>query len=370
MRVLCVSQNLPAETDPIALALAAVPGIEVLSATQQKHAARHPGLARMFLRKCDSAKFEKNYFGFIAQATRTAQDAASAFKMAAQGGFIPDIILSCSSNGAGFALRQAFPEAFIVCMADSKLCALRPRGSEIFEARRAIQQKQFCEAELAFMDFPCQAEELCGCEAEVIPPSVDTGFFSPCEMPQSSPEITLMAGALQQNALEGTWKFCLALLREDPDIRIRVLAENSLNDFRWFDNIDALPGDEARRIRPVYKPSLEEWRNMLRECGAVVCLSSDVASCRRLLEAMSCAKAVLVAENTLPFVKTGGNCLPLPRKGAVEFALETAKMINPHPQIGARAREDVLAGHDQEKIVPKILERISREHEKWRRRKT
>lgn len=361
MRILCVSQNLPAETDPVALALAAIPGNEVLSATQQKHAAKHPAIARMFLRKCDSAKFEKNYLGFVSGALRTARYACSAFSAAANGGFIPDMILSCSSNGAGFALRQAFPEAFIVCFSDSKLGILRPRGRDLFEARLAVQQKQFCESDLAFIDFPGQAEDLRCCQALAFPPSVDTVFYRPED--GAAPCVTIMAGALETKALAGTWNFCLSLLRKKTDIRIRILAENSLKDLRWRE-IQEGRGEESPRIRAEYRPSQESWLAMLRESSAVLCLAADVAIARRLLEAMSCEKTIIVAENSLPFVKPGENCLQLPKAKQADFVLDVAARAPHLSPVGKLARQTVLAGFDQSIALPKLLDRIRSEYGK------
>lgn len=347
------------------MALAAIPGNEVLSASQQKHSAKHPQIARMFLRKCDSAKFEKNYFGFISQAVKTAQDACSSFRAAARGGFIPDIILSCSSNGIGFALRQAFPDAFIVSMADSKFGLLLPRGRELYEARLCIQQKQFCEANLGFVNFPGEARELFCRDMEVRLPFVDADLYRPGEGKGQKPVITIMAGALDNRALLNVWALCLALLRKSPDLHIVVLAENSLKDFRWREQIASL-GADAERISAEYWPSTGKWLEIIQESRAVLCLSADSAVCRRVLEAMSCQKVLIVGANSLPWLEPGQNCLPMPEKNAAKLLCHAINNIGQFSAIARGARKTVVPKYAQNRILPGIINRILTEYGKWK----
>lgn len=343
MRILCVSQNYPAELADVAAYLAK--GHMVFAASLRHPRQEHPaGTRRIILKRCDQSKFEKNYLGYLALAVRAAQNCQSAWQALADSDFSPGLVLACASNGLALGLRQRFPGAFLAVYADTKMPALLARSRQLHAARRQIESIAFSEADARFSAF-AGAES--GCAS--LPLMTDCGFF--CKGPKRpGRQAIVCAGGEGAATIAAIWRECLRFLAINRDWSVAVLLENSLRDFPWRERAAGLPAGLARRMRLCVQPTREEWRDILRESALLFCPRADSAIQGRLLAAMACQLPVAGGEDRGAPLPPGSSLLPWPGLD-MSAALALARQEDAD-RVAAGNRDAVLAHNNAQGIAP------------------
>lgn len=343
MRILCVSQNYPAELADVAAYLAKSHMVFVASLRHPRQ--EHPaGTRRIILKRCDQSRFERNYLGYLALGVRTAQNCATAWQALIDSDYAPDLILACASNGLGLGLRQRFPDSFISVYADTKMPALLARSRELHAARKQIEGIGFSEADARFAAFAWL-----GGGAQVLPLMIDCEFFCRGAQNPQRQAIVCTGGASCATIAE-IWQECLRFLAVRRDWTVAILLENSLRDFPWRERVAALPASLGQRIRLCVQPTREEWRDSLAQSLIVFCPRADSAIMGRLLAAMACEVPVAGSADAAAPLPPGARLLPwagLDMRATLELfsKADTAGLA-------AANREAVLAHNSAQILAP------------------
>lgn len=313
MRVLCITQNLPGELEPVASGLAADPqNMVFMAALRQSRNVSLPGVRRIILKKCNASRFEKNYLGYCNLALANAGNAARSFA-SLEAEYYPDMALVCASNGIGFAVPQIFPRAFMVSYADTRLLDFPVCGHGFYDSRLMIQKTQLMQSDLGFIRDPFQQRQLKGLDRSglhYLPPMVDTEFFKPDEArEQTEPAFVVASGSIAEKQLAIFWNQLGELLKKMPACRVALLAEGGLQGWRWEEMARALPGQARERVTIEYSPLKADYLRILRQADFLLCLACDMSVSQRILEAMSAGTLVVAGASRLDYLHAGRNVL-------------------------------------------------------------
>ena len=121
MRILFVNHTFPGDLGPLLAAFAAQPGHEILFAScRGRRDFSVPGVRHVVLSPSRSRRLVGDGAGtFLDRAVEMGRQALQAFRLLRQSGFVPDMVLLSSALEQGLFLRDAFPEAFVACFAES-----------------------------------------------------------------------------------------------------------------------------------------------------------------------------------------------------------------------------------------------------------
>lgn len=312
MRILFCADTFPGRFGPLAAAFAA-DGHEVLFAS---HYGRRdfalPGVKRVLLKPVRMRRSDDPASGEAARmewnkALVTAHHAAEAFATLRNRGFVPDMAVFAASSGAALALTRAFPEAVLLGFAD----ALHARASRE-EAEAAQLRMRACLAQshacFAFSEQHLDSmPPLLRRAACLLPPAVDTDFFSPeAAQPfvlegQSMEEAELVTVDLRSvpaASSRSLWNLCAGLLAHRPECRILMTCAEAHVREAAQAMAQALPHVWQERLLVQEFKSLHEWRDML--CASAVHIVPEALSASsplpEVLEAMSCGTLLAVPE--------------------------------------------------------------------------
>ena len=121
MRILFVNHTFPGDLGPLLAAFAAQPGHEILFAScRGRRDFSVPGVRHVVLSPSRSRRLAGDGAGAsLDRAVEMGRQALQAFRLLRQSGFVPDMVLLSSALEQGLFLRDAFPDAFVACFAES-----------------------------------------------------------------------------------------------------------------------------------------------------------------------------------------------------------------------------------------------------------
>ena len=121
MRILFVNHTFPGDLGPLLAAFAAQPGHEILFAScRGRRDFSVPGVRHVVLSPSRSRRLAGDGAGTsLDRAVEMGRQALQAFRLLRQSGFVPDMVLLSSALEQGLFLRDAFPDAFVACFAES-----------------------------------------------------------------------------------------------------------------------------------------------------------------------------------------------------------------------------------------------------------
>ena len=181
MRILFVNHTFPGDLGPLLAAFAAQPGHEILFAScRGRRDFSVPGVRHVVLSPSRSRRLAGDGAGTsLDRAVEMGRQALQAFRLLRQSGFVPDMVLLSSALEQGLFLRDAFPDAFVACFAES-LPSDGLAGDCKGLVRHLLQCRQMQQSDLVIR-LTAEAEN---CDQEQrgvmsLPYPVDTDYFSP-----------------------------------------------------------------------------------------------------------------------------------------------------------------------------------------------
>lgn len=339
MRFLFVSNVISGYLAPILEFIAARPENELIVASERvRKGSEIRGARRVKLKHPDVREKPESIFAYWQMAANTGKLAQQSLETIAESGFMPDIVMACTINGATLGLRDAFPGAFRISYLESR----NEKSLAASRFKRQMQILQTFESDLVFA-FGKMDKRLSSL-ARPAPLAVYAKYFS-----------------CAKNGLEN-------------DAAIFFLKNLDEGDFnRWF--IKALSYCKNRQKKTVlWLPDMEVLRACLKiiekdeqlsKCLECVCNPLDSQAreifCKaelfvwpgkeiipEVLQAMSCG-LIVAASKVGDILVHGFNCIPLENYDKPEIISKVA---------GLRARQTVLEKFAADKIVPEHLNEI------------
>lgn len=330
MRILFVHANFPAQFRDLAPALAADPANEVVFATTEPRG-QLDNVRKVYLQ---APRWQRDgVHRYLREFERAVVNGQTAFRLALQlrsEGFVPDLIYGFSGWGHTLYLKDAFPEAKLVCYYD---WYYRPRGSNgdffpdrpmtpdracLFRVRNAPALLDLASSdwgvvttEWQLSQFPRDA--LGG--LSLLHDGIDTGWFTPqpgarfshVGLPADAELITYATRGMEPYRGFDTFLRALELvLRKRPRAHAVIAGEDRIvygspppGGASWkthlLDQLD-LPADRVHFTGPLAR---EDMRQLLRSSHAHVYFSAPFIPSWSMFEAMACG-ALLVGSDTAP----------------------------------------------------------------------
>lgn len=232
MRILFVNHTFPGDLGPLLAAFAAQPGHEILFAScRGRRDFSVPGVRHVVLSPSRSRRLAGDGAGTsLDRAVEMGRQALQAFRLLRQSGFVPDMVLLSSALEQGLFLRDAFPDAFVACFAES-LPSDGLAGDGKGLVRHLLQCRQMQQSDLVIR-LTAEAENSDQEQRGVVslPYPVDTDYFSPltpngASGPQAGTRILCAA----RDAADVWQMLRLAeiLLAQCPGCRLVLLCESA-----------------------------------------------------------------------------------------------------------------------------------------------
>lgn len=406
MRILILNSTFPGPFRLLATELGSDPANRVLFVSESGQKVSLPGVRR--LRQAPPMRYDSDDLAEreVVRRLRRAARAGNVLLGLRRDGFVPNLILSTSSTAGSFYLRDVFPDAFQVVLADwfynqGESHSFFNRGRKLPSAefapariRNAWEYNAIGQADLALISSTWQRSQYPECLAgrlEVVHGGIDTNFFSPASasavfgngLDLSDVHDLVSFSGSPRDKSRGFAQFaqCMpALLAARPACHVLLAwpqadwtatpnagkKRTDLADIEAAANIlgDLCLEDPSRdRIHLIGPCSLAEYRRMLR-CSAVhVYLTAPFALSSGILEAMSCA-CLVVGSATEPVeevVQDGVNGFTCDFWDAGAMAEKIAATLARSESLTAvrdAARRTVLHDYESRTQVAKILQAI------------
>jgi len=388
MRILFCADTFPGRFGPLASACVAA-GHEVIFAS---HYGRRdfslPGVRRVLLKPARRRSLpespEEAARQELSRALTTARYAAEAFSLLQKNGFEPELVVFSSTSGAALSLSRAFPQAVLVGCAEG----LSFRSSrEEAEAARLRLRACAAQAHACFAFSQERLDELPPLlrrHARLLPPAVDTDFFSPqaaapFEGSASGELVSVDLRSLPAASSRALWNICAGLLARRPQCRVLMNCADAAVMEKADSMAQILPPEWRERLCIRDFANLHEWRDMLASSTLHI---FPEAACGRsampeVLEAMSCGAVLAAPEAAVKLVEgflgdileKNGSCraeaegalLRIPATNveeqftAVNSLLDSPKRLN---TLKIRARSLIVRTCAQEDAAPRQLESV------------
>lgn len=405
MRILFCADNFPGRFGPLASAFAAE-GHEVLFAS---HYGRRdfslPGVRRVLLkparRRTQPESPDEAARQEWARALTTARYASDAFASLRKNGFVPDLCVFSSLSGAALALSRSWPESVLIGCAEG----MRARTSRE-EAEAVVLRLRSCLAQ-AHACFAFSEDRLAGMppllrrHACVLPPAVDTDFFSPeaaapfilegrvftasdsCSESRCTELVSVDMRSLPAASSPALWNICAGLLARRSACRILMNCADPAILAKAESMAAALPAQWRERLFIKEFASMHEWRDML--CATDLHIFPEAVSGRsplqEVLEAMSCAAPVIMPETSAATVeeflqglagqdgpKAEGCVAGIPRAGVAEQYARIFSLLEDRQArkvLKDKARCLIVSACSQFRAVPEQRDRILELRRQW-----
>lgn len=321
MRILFCADTFPGRFGPLASAFAAE-GHDVLFAS---HYGRRefslPGVRRVLLKPARRRSLPRNGEEAAHQewhrALVTEHHAAETFASLRKNGFVPEMCVFASTSGAALALSRSWPESVLIG------CAETARARASLEESRAVELRlRACLAQahacFAFSeDRLAELPPLLRPGACLLPPAVDTEFFSPqaaspfelggikfdashsCGVPGGAELVTVDLRSLPAASSSALWNICAGLLARRPECRLLLTCADGAIFEKAELMAEALPAEWRSRLFLREFASLHEWRDMLAATHLHIFTEPlKGGPLPELLEAMSCGAPVALPERS------------------------------------------------------------------------
>ena len=287
MRILFVNHTFPGDLGPLLAAFAAQPEHEILFAScRGRRDFSVPGVRHVVLSPSRSRRLVGDGAGTsLDRAVEMGRQALQAFRLLRQNGFVPDMVLLSSALEQGLFLRDAFPEAFVACFAES-LPSDGLAGDGKGLVRHLLQCRQMQQSDLAIRlaaEGATRDPEQRG--AVTLPYPVDTDYFSPLALKgAASPN----AGARVLCAVRDAADVCvsssfigLKYCMTEPSASPRLCPDAFLADA-------AADAPDSPRITTIASPSAYLGASSADAAGTS-CASASAMTARRIFSFMCCA---------------------------------------------------------------------------------
>ncbi len=296
MRILFVNHTFPGDLGPLLAAFAAQPGHEILfSSCRGRRDFSVPGVRHVVLSPSRSRRLAGDGAGTsLDRAVEMGRQALQAFRLLRQSGFVPDMVLLSSALEQGLFLRDAFPDAFVACFAESVPSdGLAGDGKGL--VRHLLQCRQMQQSDLVIR-LTAEAENRDQEQRGVVslPYPVDTDYFSPltpngASGPQAGTRI--LCAARDAADVWQMLRLAEVLLAQCPGCRLVLLCESAAGRESLAELGLSLPTG----IEVPERLSLQDYRDLLRTAAVITAPAAACLSAPVLLEAMSCGVVPVLA---------------------------------------------------------------------------
>lgn len=296
MRILFVNHTFPGDLGPLLAAFAAQPGHEILFAScRGRRDFSVPGVRHVVLSPSRSRRLAGDGAGTsLDRAVEMGRQALQAFRLLRQSGFVPDMVLLSSALEQGLFLRDAFPDAFVACFAES-LPSDGLAGDGKGLVRHLLQCRQMQQSDLVIR-LTAEAENRDQEPRGVmsLPYPVDTDYFSPltpngASGPQAGTRI--LCAARDAADVWQMLRLAEVLLAQCPGCRLVLLCESAAGRESLAELGLSLPTG----IEVPERLSLQAYRDLLRTAAVITAPAAACLSAPVLLEAMSCGVVPVLA---------------------------------------------------------------------------
>ena len=261
--------------------------------------------ARFRLDRTENAQESDPFFAAWGKAFRLGRQAFRTFCHIRDSGFVPDMIFITFFDGPALFVRRAFPEAFVT----SYFGALRVRDADVasrLDALADVQNHQALQSDLCFVRSEAQKARFAAplqSRLHVLPPFVDTTFFSPGhgELRDFFPDenarelvVFHMKGA-SRAAAEGA-QTALALLAGRPSCCAALAFGNERARDLWRERGAALPERLRQRLLFVGGLDKNDYRALLCAADVHVFPENEDPPLQEMLETMSCETLLMTPE--------------------------------------------------------------------------
>lgn len=296
MRILFVNHTFPGDLGPLLAAFAAQPGHEILFAScRGRRDFSVPGVRHVVLSPSRSRRLAGDGAGTsLDRAVEMGRQALQAFRLLRQSGFVPDMVLLSSALEQGLFLRDAFPDAFVACFAES-LPSDGLAGDGKGLVRHLLQCRQMQQSDLVIR-LTAEAENRDQEQRGVmsLPYPVDTDYFSPltpngASGPQAGTRI--LCAARDAADVWQMLRLAEVLLAQCPGCRLVLLCESAAGRESLAELGLSLPTG----IEVPERLSLQAYRDLLRTAAVITAPAAACLSAPVLLEAMSCGVVPVLA---------------------------------------------------------------------------
>lgn len=372
MRILFVNHTFPGDLGPLLAAFAAQPGHEILFAScRGRRDFCVPGVRHVVLSPSRSRRLAGGGAGTsLDRAVEMGRQALQAFRLLRQSGFVPDMVLLSSALEQGVFLRDAFPEAFVACFAESLPSGgLAEDGKGL--VRHLLQCRQMQQSDLVIR-LTAEAERRDPGQrgAVTLPYPVDTDYFSPL-IPDGSTGLKggrrVLCAVRDAADVWQMLRLAEALLAQCPDCRLVLLCESAAGR----ESLAALGASLPSGIEVPERLSLKDYRDLLRTAAIITAPAAASLSVSVLLEAMSCGVVPVLAGDAARWslLQEGGGCLWC---GAAELVSTLAGMLaQPHQlaELSLAARRTVERHFRRKDVIPGQLALLHQARIAWLRKR-
>lgn len=397
MRILFLHSTFPGNFRAVARAYSADGHVVLFLSENAARSTVLPGVRRLRLappKPCDSTDVaEKTIVELIRRAAR----AGNALLTLRKQGFAPDVLFTSAGMGGSLYVRDIFPEAYVVALADwfhtrenqrwlgrtlhssVDFAPARVRNLWVYNALDACdltittsqwQQKQF----------PPRLQQ----GMHVLHAGINTGYFTPASAPAApgqhadTGEMVTFCGQPDDPARGfDVFSQCLpSLLTQRPHCRVTLAwpdnkgkkdtaaGEASTPPVPLPEQLASLP--EALRARVDYKGGcpLHTYRSVLRQSTVHVYLAEPHVFSAGLLEAMAC-KALVLASATpsvIEVLRHGSNGFHCDAKDSASLARDVACLLEAAPHLDAvrhAARETVVKEFDATTQAKRLMDLVA-----------
>lgn len=370
MRILFVNHTFPGDLGPLLAAFAAQPGHEILFAScRGRRDFSVPGVRHVVLSPSRSRRLVGNGAGTsLDRAVEMGRQALQAFRLLRQSGFVPDMVLLSSALEQGLFLRDAFPEAFVACFAES-LPSDGLAGDGKGLVRHLLQCRQMQQSDLVIRlaaEAGTRDPEQRG--AVILPYPVDTDYFAPagdgaCRRAEGDGQVLC---AVRDAADAGRLlRLAENLLDQRPECRLTLLCESATGRERLAALATALPPGVSMPERL----SLRAYRDLLRTATVITAPEASCLSAPVLLEAMSCGVVPVLAGDAArwPLLRAGGGCLWCRAGRLVPTLAEALGQPQELARLSRAARAVAVRHFRRQDVIPVHLAVLRQARDAWLR---
>ncbi|WP_303950225.1 hypothetical protein [Desulfovibrio piger] len=372
MRILFINHTFPGDLGPLLAAFAAQPGHEILFAScRGRRDFSVPGVRHVVLSPSRSRRLAGDGAGTsLDRAVEMGRQALQAFRLLRQSGFVPDMVLLSSALEQGLFLRDAFPDAFVACFAESVPSdGLAGDGKGL--VRHLLQCRQMQQSDLVIR-LTAEAENRDQEQRGVVslPYPVDTDYFSPLTPNGASgPQAGTRVLCAARDAADVWQMLRLAevLLAQCPGCRLVLLCESAAGRESLAELGLSLPPGVSMPERL----SLRAYRDLLRTATVITAPEASCLSAPVLLEAMSCGVVPVLAGDAArwPLLRAGGGCLWC--HAALLVPTLAAALGRPQElaRLSRAARATVVRHFRRQDVIPGHLALLHAVRTAWLRKK-
>jgi len=407
MKFLFIHQNYPGQFKHLAVALAAIPGNEVVAmvdVANKRPASLQPGVRLISYASPKGATKETHWYlrSYEAAIRRGQQVAKAAIELKRQG-FVPDVICVHAGWGEALFLKDVYPQAAIV---DYFEFYYRTQGADVgFDPEfQSYNIDEFCRIKVRNSNHllsldncdwgltptewqASQFPDVYRSKISVIHEGVDTNIVRPDNNAQFMVSDTLTLTAAQQvitfvnrnlEPYRGFHIFMRALpriLRDCPQAHVVLVGGDEISYGRmpeeggnWREKMMKEVGAELdmTRVHFVGKVAYERYLSLLQISAAHVYLTYPFVLSWSMLEAMA-AGCVLIASNTAPVaevIRDGHDGLLVDFFDVQALAERVAEVVNKpenYASLRENARQTILQQYDLQSVcLPRQLDLLQK----------